>query len=170
MKNEFKEEKNTAKLAEGGEGGQQNRRGPNRRGARRWNNAAGGGGSPGQAAAKYPTCNKELPENLVFDKTGHNDAANFQRSLKGLTNFLHTTYSAEAEVAKAILKMQAVSITVDDQPPIKTDPTTNQPIPLASWEEYKWCQDYTEQSKKLKLYNTACQRPTSSSTINAQLI
>jgi len=47
--------------------------------------------------------------------------------------------------------MQAVSVTVDDQPPIKTDP--NQPVPLASWEEYKWRQEYTEQSKKLKLYN-----------------
>jgi len=64
---------------------------------------------------------------------------------------LHTTYSAE--VAEAILKMQEVSITVDDQPPIKMIPTTNQPVPLASWEEYKWCQEYTEQSKKLKLYN-----------------
>jgi len=148
MKIEIKEEQNAAKLTDGGDGGQQNQRGPNRRGARRWNNAAGGGGSPGHAAKKYPTCNKELPENLVFDKTGHNDAANFQRSLKGLTNFLHTTYSAE--VAEAILKMQAVSITVDDQPPIKMDPSTNQPIPLASWEEYKWRQEYTEQSKKIK--------------------
>jgi hypothetical protein len=143
MKTEFKEVQNAAKLADGGEGGQQNRRGPNRRGACRWNNAAGGGGSPGHTAAKYPTCNKELPENLVFDNTGHNDAANFQRSLKGLANFLHTTYSAE--VAEAILKMQAVKITVNDEPPIKTDPTTKLPIPLASWEEYKWHQDYTEQ-------------------------
>ena len=148
MKNESKEDQNAAEPADGGDGGQQNQRGPNRCGARRWNNAAGGGGSPGHAAKKYPTCNKELPENLVFDKTGHNDAANFQRSLKGLTNFLHTTYSAE--VAEAILKMQAVSITVDDQPPIKMDPSTNQPIPLASWEEYKWRQEYTEQSKKIK--------------------
>jgi hypothetical protein len=37
--------------------------------------------------------------------------------------------------------------------PIKTDPNTNLPVPLASWEEYKWRQEYTEQSKKLKLYN-----------------
>jgi hypothetical protein len=151
MKTESKEEQNAAKLADGGDGGKQNRRGPNRRGARRWYNAAGGGGSPGQAAAKYPTCNKELPKNLVFDNTGHNDAANFQHSFKGLANFMHTTYSAE--VAEVILKMQAVSINVDDQPPIKTDPTTNLPVPLATWEEYKWCQEYTEQSKKLKLYN-----------------
>jgi hypothetical protein len=69
-----------------------------------------------------------LPENLVFDNTGHNDAANFQRSLKGMANHLHTTYSAE--VAEAILKMQAVSINVEDQPPIKTDPTTKLPVPL----------------------------------------
>ena len=132
-------------------GTQANKTDMDQSGACRWNNAAGAGGSPGQAAAKYPTRNKELPENLVFDNTGHNDAANFQRSLKGLANYLHTTYSAE--VAKAVLKMQAVSIKVDDQPPIKTDPTTKLPVPLASWEEYKWRQEYTEQSKKLKLYN-----------------
>ncbi len=79
----------------------------------------------------------------MFDNTGHNDAAKFQRSLKGLTNYVHTTYSAE--VAKAVLKMQAVLIKVDDQLPIKMDPTTKLPVPLASWEEYKWRQEYTEQ-------------------------
>ena len=151
MKVEFKDEQNTAKPNEGGDAGQQNRRGSNRRGARRWNNAAGAGGSPGNAAAKCPTRNKELPESLVFDNTGHNNAANFQRSLKGLANYLHTTYSAE--VAEAVLKMQLVSIQVNVKPPIKTDPTTKLPIPLASWEEYKWRQDYSEQSKRLQLYN-----------------
>ena len=153
MKNDSKEDQNAVKPADGGDGGQQNRLRQNRCGARHWNNAAGGGGSLGQAAAKYPTRNKELPENLVFDNTGYNDAANFQRSLKGLANHLHTTYSAE--VADAILKMQAVSIDVEDQPPIKTDPNTNLPVPLASWEEYKWRQEYTKQSKKLKLYNNS---------------
>ena len=76
MKNEFKADQNAAKLADGGGAGEQNRRGPNRRGGRRWNNATGAGGSPGQATAKYPTRNKELPENLVFDNTGHNDISN----------------------------------------------------------------------------------------------
>ncbi len=151
IKVEFKDEQNTAKPNEGGDAGQQNRRGSNCRGARRWNNAAGAGGSPGNATAKCPTRNKELPESLVFDNTGHNDAANFQRCLKGLANYLHTTYSAE--VAEAVLKMQAVSIQVNVKPPIKTDPTTKLPIPLASWVEYKWRQDYSEQSKRLQLYN-----------------
>ena len=59
-------------------------------------------------------------------------------------NYLHTPYYS-AEVAEAVLKMQAVSIQVDDKPPIKTDPTTKLPIQLASWEEYKLCQDYSEQ-------------------------
>jgi hypothetical protein len=126
MKVEFKDEQNTAKPDKGGDAGQQNRRGSNRRGANRWNNAARAGGSPGNVAAKCPTRNKELPETLVFDNTGHNNAANFQRSLKGLANYLHTTYSAE--VAEAVLKMQSVSIQVDDKPPIKTDPTTKRYI------------------------------------------
>ena len=151
MKNEFPDDQQAGKPADGEGGGQQNRRGPNRRGGRRWNNSTtGAGGSSGSPAAKYPTRNKELPETLVFDNTGQNDAANFQRTLKGLANYLHTTYSAE--VSEAILTMKAVTITVDDQPPIKQD-SKGQPIALASWEEYKWKQDYTEQSKKLKLYN-----------------
>ncbi len=54
----------------------------------------------------------------MFDNTGQNDAANFQRTLKGMANFLYTTYSAE--VSEAILKMQAATITVDHQPPLKS--------------------------------------------------
>ena len=51
MKAEFKDEQNAAKLADGGDGGQQNRRGQNRRGARRWNNAAEvGAAASGRAA------------------------------------------------------------------------------------------------------------------------
>ena len=111
MKAVVKEEHNTPKVGDdGGDGGYGNRRG-NRRGARRFNNATGGTPSGNTPNAKYPTRNKDLPDNLVFDNTGHNDAANFQRTLKGLANFLHTTYSAE--VATAILKMQTVNIALE---------------------------------------------------------
>jgi len=84
------------KLTDEGDAGHNNRRGGFRHGGRRNNNAAGGGGSSGNTPNdKCPTGNKDLPENLVFDNTGHNDAANFHRTLKGLANFMHTTYSAE---------------------------------------------------------------------------
>ena len=129
--------------------GQQNQRRGQR--ARRWNNAASMGGSPGHNAnAKYPTRNKELPENLVFDNTGQNDAANFQCSLKGMANFMHTTYSAE--VAKGILKMQAVTIPIEEEPKAWNDPDTGQPLPLTSWDEHKWKQTYNKQMAKLKIY------------------
>jgi hypothetical protein len=153
--NPIKDEKHAAKLPSEGDAGQQagqnNRRG-NRRTRNRWNNTAGAGGSAGQAnnSAKFPTRNKELPENAVFDNTGQVDAANFQRSLKAMANYLHTTYSAE--VSTAILTMQDVTIIVEEEPVLKKDPTTNQPIPLTSWEEYKWKKTYTEQSNKLKVY------------------
>ncbi len=102
------------------------------------------GGSPGHNAnAKYPTRNKELPENLVFDNTGQNDAANFQCSLKGMANFMHTTYSAE--VAKAILKMQAVTIPIEEEPKAWNDPDTGQSLPLTSWDEHKWKQNLQRQ-------------------------
>jgi hypothetical protein len=86
----------------------------------------------------------------VFDNTGQVDAANFQRSLKGMANFLHTTYSAE--VSEAILKMQPIVINVEESPPQRTD-NNGVPIPLSSWEEYKWKKTYAEQSNRLKTYN-----------------
>ena len=150
MKNEFPDDQQAGKPADGEGAGQQNRRGPNRRGGRRWNNANGAGGSPGQATAKYPTRNKELPDNLVFDTTGHNDAANFQRMLKGLANFLHTTYSAE--VATAILKMQTVDIALEDEPTPRKDATGND-IALTAWDIHKWKEEYNAQHKTLKVYN-----------------
>jgi hypothetical protein len=144
-----KEEPNTANLPEGGDAGQQNRRGGRR--GRRWNNAADAGGSPGQSAtAKYPTRNKKLPENLVFNNTGQNDAANFQCSLKGMVNFMHTTYSTK--VAEAILKMQVVTIPFQEESKARKDPDTGQPIPLTSWDKHKWKQTYNEQMAKLKVY------------------
>jgi hypothetical protein len=67
----------------------------------------------------------KTPENLVFDNRGQNDAANFQRSLKGMANFMHTTYSAE--VVEAILKMQAVTIPNQDKPKARTNPASQKP-------------------------------------------
>jgi hypothetical protein len=123
MKAVVKDERNAPKVAdEGGDGGQGNRR-RYCRGARRFNNVAGGGSSGNIPNAKYPTRNKDIPETLVFDNTGHNDAANIQRTLKGLANFLHTTYSAE--VATAILKMQAVNIALEDEPIPRKDAAGN---------------------------------------------
>ena len=160
-----KDKHNAAKLPERGVAGQQNRRRGQR--GRRWNNAAGAGGSPGQnATAKYATHNKELLENLVFDNTVQNKSANFQRSLKGLANFMHTTYSAK--VSEAIPKMQAITISIEEEPTAQTDPGTGQPIPMTSWDEHKWKQNYNEQLKKLKSTTTLCQRHISISTISAR--
>ena len=65
MKAVVKEERNATKVKDEGEAGQHNRRG-HRCGARRYNNAAGGGSSGNTPTAKYPTRNKDLPENLVL--------------------------------------------------------------------------------------------------------
>ncbi len=82
-----------------------------------WNNPTGGGGNfvQGNTGTKFPTQSKELPEHIVFDNTGRVNTTNFQRSLKGMANFLHTTYSTE--VSEAILKMQPVTITIEENPP-----------------------------------------------------
>lgn len=150
MGNDVKDEPGGKLAPGGGDGGQGNRRG-GRRGRNRWNNpaAAGGTSGPATAASKFPTRNKEIPDTVVFDNTGQVDAANFQRSLKGMANYFHTTYSAE--VSDAILTMKDVIITVDDEPTLRKDSLGND-IPLTSWEEYKWKKTYAEQSGKLKVY------------------
>ena len=120
MKAVIKEEPNAKKLMDEGDAGQNNRRRGFCHGSHRNNNAAGGGGSSGNTPnAKCPTCNKDLPENLIFDNTGHNDAANFHRTLKGLANFMHTAYSAK--VVSAILKMRAVTIPIEEEPKARKD-------------------------------------------------
>ena len=150
MGNDVKEEPGVKLSPGGGDAGQGNRRG-GRKGRNRWNNPAGAGGATGSAAtsSKFPTRNKEIPDTVVFDNSGQVDAANFQRSLKGMANFFHTTYSAE--VSDAILKMKEVVITVEDEPTMRKDANGNE-IPLTSWEEYKWKKTYAEQSGKLKIY------------------
>jgi len=150
MGNDVKEEPGVKLSPGAGDAGQGNRRG-GRKGRNRWNNPAGAGGATGSAAtsSKFPTRNKEIPDTVVFDNSGQVDAANFQRSLKGMANFLHTTYSAE--VSDAILKMKEVVITVEDEPTLRKDANGNE-IPLTSWEEYKWKKTYAEQSAKLKIY------------------
>jgi hypothetical protein len=134
MKAVVKEEQNAKKVEDKGEAGQNNCRGY-RRGARCYNNAPGGGSSGNTPTAKYSTRNKDLPEKLVFDNTGHNDAANFQRTLKCLANSMHTTYSAE--VSSAIFNMQAVTIPIEQEPTARKDSSGQ----------------YNAQLKTLKVYN-----------------
>jgi hypothetical protein len=94
-----------------------------------------GGGGPQNTSTQFPTCNKDLPDNAVFDKMGQVDAANFQHSLKAIANYLNTTFSAE--VSTAILKMQDITINIEEEPTLQTDPSTKKKILLTSWEEYK---------------------------------
>ena len=70
--------------------------------------------------------NNDLPVNLVFNNMGQINVANVQQSLKGMPNYLHTTYSAE--VSKAILKMQAIMINVEEEPVLQKDPITKNDI------------------------------------------
>ena len=132
MGNDVKEEPGAKLSPSGGDAGQPNQRG-GRRGRNRWNNPAGTGGTTGSATTsnKFPTRNKDIPDTVVFDNTGQVDAANFQRSLKGMANYVHTTYSAK--VSDAILKMQDVIITVGDEPTLRKDAVGNDtPLPAGS--------------------------------------
>jgi hypothetical protein len=62
---------------------------------------------------KFRSKNKDNPGD-TFDSTSHNDVANFQNSLRGIAEYLHTTYCAH--IADAILKMTMVDIKIPKIP------------------------------------------------------
>ena len=63
---------------------------------------------------------------------------------------MQTTYSTK--VASAILKMQAVTIPIEEEPKARKD-SAGDDLPLTSWEIHKWKEEYIAQLKTLKVYN-----------------
>jgi hypothetical protein len=143
-------EENTP-CVQGNDGGNNynNRRG-GRRTRNRWNNATAGG-TP-SSGNKFKSRNKDLPDDLTFNNTGPNDAANFQHALRGITDFLYTTYSAD--VADTIRTMKDVVITIPKPPTRRTDSAGND-IPVSPIDEYIWKEDYKEQLAKKRLYDSS---------------
>ena len=93
----------------------------------------GASGTP-SSGNKLKGRNKDLSDDLTFDNTGPNDAANFQHALRGIADFLHTTYSAD--VADAIRTMvKEVVITIPKPPTSHTDSARND-IPISPIDEY----------------------------------
>ena len=156
MGNDVKEENNAPRPPAAGEAGgnnNNNRRGGGRRGARnRWNNATAGGAPTQTDRNKFKSRNKDIPEDVVFDNTGPNDAANFQHAVQGMADYLHTTYSAD--VGEAIRQMKDITITLPDPPTPTTDASGNT-IPISSTEEYRWKLEYSDANTRLKTYNTS---------------
>ena len=161
MGNDVKEENNAPRPPAAGEAGgnnNNNRRGGGRRGARnRWNNATAGGAPTQADKAKFKSRNKDIPEDVVFDNTGPNDAANFQHAVQGMADYLHTTYSAD--VGEAIRQMKDITITLPDPPTPTTDASGNT-IPISSTEEYRWKLEYSDANTRLKTYNTSMPKAT----------
>ena len=158
MVNDVKEENNSPRPpARDGAGNDNNNNNNNRRGGRRgarnrWNNATAGGTPTQNNAAKYKSRNKDIPDDVVFDNAGQNDAANFQHAVQGMANYLHTTYSAE--VGDAIRLMKEVIITLPSPPAPTTDAAGNT-VPISFGDEFKWKQDYTDANARLRMYTTS---------------
>ena len=157
MGNDVKEEINAprppAAPEAGGNNNNNNRRGGGRRGARnRYNNAAAGSNPTHADKNKFKSRNKDIPEDVVFDNTGPNDAANFQHAVQGMADYLHTTYSAD--VGEAIRQMKEVTITLPS-PPTPTTDASGAIIPISSSDEYRWKLEYSDANTRLKTYNTS---------------
>ena len=148
MGTDIKEEHNVPRPQGGDRGNKNNNR---RRGhctRIRWNNtAAGGTPSPGN---KFKSRIKDIAEDLTFNNTGPNNVVNFQHALRGIADYLHTTYSVD--VADAIHHMKVVVIDIPDPSAIKQDKSGND-IPILSIDEYKWKEEYKEQIMRKRLYD-----------------
>jgi hypothetical protein len=70
--------------------------------------------------------------------------------LRGITDFLHTAYSAD--VADVIRTMKAVVIMIPKPPTSSTDLAGND-IPVSPIDKYIWKEDYKEQLVKKRLYD-----------------
>ena len=157
MGNDVKEENNAprppAAAEAGGNNNNNNRRGGGRRGTRnRWNNAAAGANSTPADKTKFKSRSKDIPDDVVFDNTGPNDAANFQHAVQGMADYLHTTYSAD--VGEAIRQMKEVTITLPS-PPTPTTDASGIVTPISSSDEYRWKLEYSDANTRLKTYNTS---------------
>ena len=156
MGNDVKEEANAPRPPAAGDTGgnnNNNRRGGGRRGARnRWNNAAAGGAPTQADKNKFKSRHKDIPEDVVFDNTGPNDAANFQHAVQGMADYLHTTYSAD--VGEAIRQMKEIIITLPSPPTPTTDASGNL-IPISSSDEYRWKLEYSDTNTRLKTYTSS---------------
>ena len=144
-------EENTPRVHGNGNNGGNNYN--NRRGGRRtrnrWNNATAGG-TP-SSGNKFKSRNKDLLDDLTFNNTGPNNAANFQHALRGIADFLHTTYSADADTTRT---MKPVVITIPKPPTGGTNSAGND-IPVSPINEYIWKEDYKEQLIKKRLYDSS---------------
>jgi hypothetical protein len=155
MGNDVKEEINSPRppAADGaGNNNNNNRRGGRRRACNRWNNAAAEGTPTQHNNAKFKSRNKDIPEDVVFDNAGQNNAANFQHAVQGMANYLHMTYSAE--VGDAIRLMKEVTITLPPPPAPTTDAAGNT-VPISFGKEFKWKQEYTDANSRLRMYTTS---------------
>jgi hypothetical protein len=159
MVNDVKEENNAPRplsAAEaGGNNNNNNRRGGGHRGARnRWNNATAGANPTQADKYEFKSRNNDILEDVVFDNTGPNDAANFQHAVQGMADYLRTTtYNADVG-DNAIRQMKVVTITLPSPPTPTTDASgTVTPINLS--DEYRWKLEYSDANTRLKTYNTS---------------
>jgi hypothetical protein len=110
---------------------------------RNQNNAA-------QIRGKFRGKIKEIAED-IFDNTGPNDAANFNKSLKNIADYLQLTLGNN--VLEAVRNMAPMKIVIPPPPQGKTDPSDAlKIIPVADIDFYLWKQEHSKASKKKDEY------------------
>jgi hypothetical protein len=127
-----------------------------RRRGRRYNNRNRSQGSntiatPGQPGQKFRGKIKEIAED-IFDNTGTNDAALFNKSLRNIADYLQLTLGND--VSEAIRNMAPITIIIPPPPRPTQDPNdSTRTIPISEVDLYLWKQEHSKASKKKNDYD-----------------
>jgi hypothetical protein len=87
----------------------------------------------------------------VFDNTGQNDAALFNKSLKNIADYLQL--SLGNDVSEAVRNMAPITITIPPPPQGAPDPNdATRRLPISEVDLYLWKQEHSKASKKKNDY------------------
>ena len=122
----------------------QGRRNDNRRNRHRWNQGQQQGG-------KFKGKTKEI-ELDTFDNTGQHDAAQFNKSLKNIADYLQLNHGNN--VSKAVRNLTPVNIAIPHQPVGEIDPNDDtKRLPVTEVALYLWKREHTKAQDQLDKYN-----------------
>ena len=137
-------EENKPKIATGGENNNADAQNKKNRNRHRWSQGQHQGG-------KFKGKTKEI-EFDTFDNTGQHDAAQFNKSLKNIADYLQLNHGND--VSEAVRNLTPVNITVPPQPTGEIDPNdATKRLPVTEVDLYLWKRAHSKSQDRRDKYD-----------------
>ena len=140
-------EENKPRINESGDNkadARQGKRYDNRRNRHRWNQGQQQGG-------KFKGKTKEIEQD-TFDNTGQHDAAQFNKSLKNIADYLQLNHGND--VSEAVRNLTPVNIAIPRQPMGAIDPSdATKRLPVTEVDLYLWKREHTKAQDRQDKYD-----------------